>query len=196
MHIRILALSLFCLLSTAPAFAQPFSPPCHEIGGKKRLRQVLSVEADGTLVLDGNERIFLAGVELPEDKASSATSVSCLEESVNYIRARIGQRPIFVIPAAMGRDTKYRAPSYVTESEGGLLNLELIRYGFATASKVLPGTTKPLSCAQEFSDAEKGARQKKISGWKSGCLKSDHPEEPDETKDEPEIDLGGEVIDF
>ena len=195
---RCFILQLFFVILAFPglAFAQLSSKPCYDLAGKKRLRQVLEVESDGTIKLDGNERVLLAGVELPSNKKSALSTQSCLEESLNYIRARVGQRSVFVIEAAYGRDSRYRQPAYLLESSGGFVNLELIRFGFATADKEAPGNKKKaLSCASEFADAEKSARMKKIAGWKSGCLHSDEPEEKPQT-DIPEVDLGGEVIDF
>lgn len=181
------------LLLPAVCLAQSAQKACYEASGSKRLRQVVSVEDDGTIVLDGNERAFLAGVEFPEDKSNEMTTLSCLGEAVNYIRARIGQRSVFIIPAASGRDINYRLPAYVFESEGGFINLELIRYGFATAEKVRPGTTTAISCSKDFLEAQKGAKKKKIAGWKSGCLKGDAVAKPKKPKkDESEL----QIIDF
>lgn len=154
---------------------------CYSDKGERRLRQVLSFEDDGSLVLDGNERVFLAGVKLPGQGRRGAGGYNCLNESLDYLRARTGGMSVFVVYAGSGRDASYRRPVYMFEPGGGFLNLELVRYGFAAAADTMPGSSEQIGCGDELADAERGARSKNIAGWKAGCL-----------KDEEETSGGGE----
>ena len=98
-------------------------------------RVVVRVTDADTLVLDGDERVRLIGVDAPETRHPSRGQEVCGREATEFVKQRIGRQRIrldYDWERYDNTDSK-RTLAYVYLEDGTFLNAEIIRQGYAHA---------------------------------------------------------------
>ncbi len=129
------------------------------------VRQVTRVIDGDTLVLDGDEKVRLIGVDTPETvHPKKPVERFGKEASVFTKRQAEGKKVRLEYDTGTGRKDRYgRTLAYVYLPEGTLLNLEIVRQGYGHAY-----TRFPFSRMEEFRAAEREAREEGRGLWAEG----------------------------
>lgn len=135
----------------------------HEAARPAARDAVVERVVDGdTLLLVGRERIRLLGVDAPELRHRGKPGEAYGAEAARYTSERVrGVRVTLHFDLEAGLVDRYgRTLAYVTLPDGELLNLEIIRAGFAEAYHRLSYEKK-----REFLTAERDARVARRGLW-------------------------------
>jgi micrococcal nuclease len=148
------ALGAGLLLATAAAaVAAPRSPP----------RLVKRIIDGDTIVLDGDERVRLIGVDTPETKHPQKPVQYFGREATAFTRRITEGRGVRLEYDQQRRDRYGRTLAYVFLEDGRLLNAEIIRQGYGFAY-----TKYPFRRMEEFRQLEREARQAGRGLWGAG----------------------------
>jgi micrococcal nuclease len=112
---------------------------------------------------DADERVRLIGIDTPEVDWYGGVAECYGEEAGLYARKRLSGRTVALVFDSTPRDRYERLLAYVYVG-GELINLTLVKQGFATADPVPPNT----SMADMFMRAERDARAASRGLW-SAC---------------------------
>ena len=125
-------------------------------------RIVQRVVDGDTLVLDGNERVRLIGVDTPETVHPNKPVERFGKEASAFTRRQAeGKKVRLEYDANTGQKDRYgRTLAYVYLPDGTLLNLEIIRQGYGHAY-----TRFPFSRIEEFRAVEREAREAGRGLW-------------------------------
>ncbi len=131
-------------------------------GPAARTAQVERVVDGDTLLLVGRERVRLIGVDAPEIVHRDRAGERGGQEAKAFAdELATGRRVTLSFDAEAGFVDRYgRTLAYVTLPDGTLLNLEMIRAGWAEAYRQLPYGKR-----SEFRRAEREARQRRLGLW-------------------------------
>lgn len=124
---------------------------------------VVSRVVDGdTLVVGRRERVRLIGVDAPEVAHRDREAEPLGAEAAEFTRTQsAGERVGLTFDDLAGRKDRYgRTLAYVTLPDGRLLNVEIIRAGWAEAYHALPYARKA-----EFLAAERAACEERLGIW-------------------------------
>jgi micrococcal nuclease len=162
--LRALCLTL-CALAVAGCSAEDLENAAAPAGGDARLVRVTRVVDGDTLVVTGDERVRLIGVDTPETK-KPGTPVQCFGRKATALTERlIDGRRVRLELDVEHRDRYGRLLAYVRRAGDGLfLNAELVRRGYATALTVPPD----VRYADRFVRLAREARQAGRGLW-SAC---------------------------
>ena len=130
--------------------------------GTGEWRKVTRVIDGDTIVLDGDERIRLIGVDTPETVHPQKPVEYFGKEASAFTRRMVeGDRVRLEYGQGGSREDRYgRTLAYVYLEDGRLLNLEIIEGGFGHAY-----TRFPFSKMEEFWAAERNARETGKGLW-------------------------------
>lgn len=152
--IVVLALLVWAVREFAPDWFRPAPQP---EGG---WRIVVRVVDGDTLLLDGNERVRLIGVDTPESVDPRRPVQSYGKEASAFTR-RLAQGKRVRLSYDQERKDRYgRTLAYVYLEDGTLLNAEIIRQGYG---QVL--TRFPFRYLEEFRAYEREARGQRRGLW-------------------------------
>jgi micrococcal nuclease len=131
-------------------------------GPAARTAKVERVVDGDTLLLVGRERVRLIGVDAPEIVHRDRAGERGGEEAKAFADELAAGREVELsFDAEAGFVDRYgRTLAYVTLPDGTLLNLEMIRAGWAEAYRQLPYAKK-----NEFRRAEREARRQRLGLW-------------------------------
>ena len=125
-------------------------------------RQVTRVIDGDTILLDGDERVRLIGVDTPETVHPQKPVEYFGKEASAFTRRMVeGEKVRLEYEQGTSREDRYgRTLSYVYLEDGRLLNLEIIEGGYGHAY-----TRFPFSKMEEFRAAERYARETGKGLW-------------------------------
>ena len=123
-------------------------------------RTVVRVVDGDTLVLDGNERIRLIGVDTPETVHPSRPVERFGKEASAFTRRMVEGRRVRLAYDDERTDRYDRTLAYVYLQDGTLLNAEIIRQGYGHAY-----TQFPFRMMEEFRAYEREARENRRGLW-------------------------------
>ena len=123
-------------------------------------REVVRVVDGDTLLLDGNERVRLIGVNTPESVDPRRAVESFGKEASAFTRRLAEGRRVRLQFDHERRDRYGRILAYVYLEDGMFLNAEIIRQGFGFAY-----TRFPFQYMEEFRAYEREARDKRRGMW-------------------------------
>jgi hypothetical protein len=157
-------------LEPMPLSSEAASAMCYGSPQAGKIRAVVRVERDGTLVLDGKERVKLAGVSWPPDITPVGEKQNCLEVAVKYLAATLVNRSatIYRIPN-VPRDAQFRLPVYLVNLRGEFVNQYVLRYGIGRRDMKAIAEMS-LKCAPGFESFERAAREKEEGHWSGRCF--------------------------
>lgn len=139
---------LFLFLLSTPSFATDY-------------RTVLRTVDGDTLILDGNEKVRLIGVDTPETKHPKKPVQYFGKEASEFTRKLCEGKQVR-IEYDWNRTDKYgRTLGYIYLKNGTFLNAEIIRQGYGFAY-----TKFPFKYLDEFRKLEREAREKKRGLWR------------------------------
>jgi endonuclease YncB( thermonuclease family) len=146
----VLALSLLLLAATPRS------------GQADEFRHVDRVIDGDTVVLDGNERVRLIGVDTPETVHPRKAPERYGKEASDFTRRLVeGKRVLVEYEPSSGRTDRYgRTLGYIYLPDGSLLNVLIIERGFGHAY-----TRFPFSKMDQFRAAERRARELRAGLW-------------------------------
>ena len=123
-------------------------------------RRCIKVLDGDTIVLDGNERVRLIGVDCPES-GNPATPVEFFsEEAAQFTRNLIEGRNVRLEYDINRFDVYGRTLAYVYLEDSTFVNEEIIKQGFGYAY-----TQFPFKYAKKFVEYEKNAKKLKLGLW-------------------------------
>lgn len=128
-------------------------------------RTVARVVDGDTLVLDGNERVRLIGVDTPESVDPRRPVEYFGKEAAAFLRQVAEGRRVRLEFGDEARDRYGRTLAFVYLEEGTFLNAEIIRQGYGHAY-----TRHPFRYAGEFRALEREARENQRGLWSPRAL--------------------------
>lgn len=114
-----------------------------------------------TIVLEGNEKIRLIGVDTPELHHPKKPVQHYAKEAKEFSQRMVEGKQVRLEYDWQRKDKYGRTLAYVYLADGTFLNVEIIRQGYGFAY-----TKFPFKYLEQFRRAEKEARQNKIELWK------------------------------
>jgi len=113
-----------------------------------------------TIVLDGDEKVRLIGVDCPElsDQRTQVQQLS--QESYEFVRKLVENKKVRLDYDQNRQDIYGRTLAYVYLEDGTHLNAEIVKQGFGFAY-----TKYPFKYLEEFREFEKEARENKTGLW-------------------------------
>jgi micrococcal nuclease len=129
-----------------------------ERGGEWRV--VVRVVDGDTLLLDGNERVRLIGVDTPESVDPRRPVEDFGKEAAAFTRRLAEGKRVRLAYDQQLTDRYGRTLAYVYLEDGTFLNAEIIRQGFGHAY-----TRFPFSYADDFLEYEREARAARRGLW-------------------------------
>jgi micrococcal nuclease len=129
-------------------------------GPESEWRQVVRVVDGDTLVLDGNERVRLIGVDTPETVHPSKPVEHFGREASAFTKRMAEGRRVRLEFDRERTDRYGRTLAYVYLEDGTLLNAEIIRQGYGHAY-----TRFPFRYLDEFRALEREAREAQRGLW-------------------------------
>lgn len=150
----VLALAIWLARDLQRTFFEPAPAP---EGG---WRTVVRVVDGDTLLLDGNERIRLIGVDTPESVDPRRPVERFGKEASEFTRRLVEGRRVQLAYDQERTDRYNRTLAYVYLEDGTLLNAEIIRQGYGHAY-----TRFPFRLAEEFRAYEREARENRRGLW-------------------------------
>ncbi|HXY34988.1 MAG TPA: thermonuclease family protein [Planctomycetaceae bacterium] len=155
------ALVILCLL-VAGRFRQPSAHPSPDFRFEAdAVRHVERVIDGDTIVLDGNVRVRLIGVDTPETKHPHKPVEPLGPEATEFTRSLVEGRDVTLAFDRERRDRYGRVLAYVY-FDGKLLNEEIIRAGFSRAETHFKFDR---AMARRFQQAEDEAREARRGIW-------------------------------
>lgn len=149
---------------TVPATPGPAAPAAGP------LRPVVRVVDGDTVVLDGNEKVRLIGINTPESVDPRRPVQRFGKEASAYTAALLKGKRVRVEHDVEKRDRYGRTLAYLHLEDGTFVNLRLVQEGYASAYRYPPNVKH----AEEFRLAERRAREAKKGMWgpdpKAGAL--------------------------
>jgi micrococcal nuclease len=128
-------------------------------------RFVARVVDGDTIELDGRERVRLIGVDAPEHGAQDSADAAFADQATAFVvRLASGQRVRLEFEPDRRYDAYGRTLAYVFLADGALLNLEIVRAGYAHAY-----TRFPFERLDQFRAAEREARAERRGLWRLGA---------------------------
>lgn len=131
----------------------PPSPAAPPVGGP--LRTVVRVVDGDTVVLDGNEKVRLVGIDTPESVDPRRPVEWFGKEAAARTRALLEGRRVRLEYDAEPRDHYGRTLAYLHREDGLFVNLALVEEGYAAAYRYPPNVRH----ADRFREAERRARE-------------------------------------
>ncbi len=125
------------------------------------LRPVVRVVDGDTVVLDGNEKIRLIGINTPESVDPRKSVQWFGKEAAARTRALLEGRKVRVEFDVERKDRYGRTLGYLHRDDGLFVNLALVEEGYAFAYRYPPN----VRYAERFRDAERGAREEARGLW-------------------------------
>lgn len=150
----VLALLAWAVREFAPDLFRPAPQP---EGGWRRVVRV--VDGD-TLLLDGDERVRLIGVDTPESVDPRRPVQSYGKEASAFTRRLAEGKRVRLAFDQERKDRYGRTLAYVYLEDGTLLNAEIIRQGYGHAY-----TRFPFRYAEQFRAYEREAREQRRGLW-------------------------------
>lgn len=150
----VLALLVWVAREFAPEVFRPAPPP------EGAWRTVVRVVDGDTLLLDGNERVRLIGVDTPETVDPRRPVQRFGKEASAFTRSRVEGRRVRLAFDRERTDRYGRTLAYVYLEDGTFLNAELVRLGYAHAY-----TRFPFQYMDEFRAYEREARENRRGLW-------------------------------
>lgn len=117
-------------------------------------RSVIRIVDGDTIVLDGNEKVRLIGVNTPESVHPSKPVEYFSKEATEFIRSMVEGKRVKVEYDWQRTDKYGRTLAYVYLEGGTFVNLEIVRQGYGFAY-----TKYPFKYMEEFRQAERQARE-------------------------------------
>lgn len=114
-----------------------------------------------TIVLEGNEKVRLIGVDTPETVHPNKPVEHFGKEASEFTKRMVEGKQVRLEYDWQRKDKYNRTLAYVHLKDGTFLNLEIVKQGYGFAY-----TKYPFKFLEEFRQAEKEARQNKIGLWK------------------------------
>ncbi len=128
---------------------------------KPLLRKVTRVVDGDTIVLDGNERIRLIGVDTPETVHPKKPVEYFGKEASDFTKRMVEGKQVRLESYKRGSDKYGRSLAYVYLEDGTCLNAEIIKQGYGFAY-----TKFPFEKMEKFRKYEREAREQKKGLWK------------------------------
>ena len=139
---------------------RPESPARPEAGDAAATRRCVRVIDGDTVLLDGDERVRLIGVDTPE-LHREGTPVQYFARQASAFTRGLAQGRRVRLEYDRERQDKYgRTLGYVYLEDGTFLNLEIVRRGYGFAY-----TRHPVRHLDEFRAAERAARREGAVLW-------------------------------
>jgi micrococcal nuclease len=132
--------------------------PALPLGGEWRV--VLRVVDGDTLILDGQERVRLIGVDTPESVDPRRPVEAFGKEAAAFTRRMAEGKRVRLAYDQQRTDRYGRTLAYVYLEDGTFLNAEIIRQGYGHAY-----TRFPFPYAEEFLQYEREARAARRGLW-------------------------------
>lgn len=149
-----LALLAWAVREFAPDWFRPAPQP------EGDWRTVVRVVDGDTLLLDGNERVRLIGVDTPETVDRRRPVEYYGKEASAFLRRMAEGKRVRLAYDQQRKDGYGRTLAYVHLADGTLLNGEIIRQGYGHAY-----TRYPFRYADEFRAYEREAREQRRGLW-------------------------------
>jgi micrococcal nuclease len=150
----VLALLAWAVREFAPDLFRPAPKP------EGDWRTVVRVVDGDTLLLDGNERVRLIGVDTPESVDPRRPVEHFGKEASAFLRRMAEGKRVRLAFDQERKDRYGRTLAYVHLEDGSLLNGEIIRQGYGHAY-----TRFPFRYAEEFRAYEREAREQRRGLW-------------------------------
>lgn len=144
-----------------PASKRPSPSPAPSPAPTGALRPVVRVVDGDTIVLDGNERVRLIGVNTPESVDPRRPVQWYGKEAAAWTRKALQGRKVRLAHDVEPRDRFGRTLAYVFLEDGTLFNLRLVEEGMAFAYPFPPN----IAHEAEFRAAERQAREAGKGLW-------------------------------
>lgn len=144
--------------STIEPQQQPFTTKQSE---NKTYHLCIRVIDGDTIVLEGNEKIRLIGVDTPETVHPNKPVEHFGKEASEFTKRMVEGKQVRLEYDWQRKDKYSRTLAYIYLENGTFLNLEIIKQGYGFAY-----TKYSFKFLEEFRQAEKEARQNKIGLWK------------------------------
>jgi len=145
--IKVLGLILFSLILIAGVQSQSW-------------RECIRVNDGDTIVLDGNEKVKLIGVETPETKDPRKPIQYFGKEASEFTRSLFEGQKVRLEFDQNKIDKYGRTLAYVYLEDGTFLNAEIIKQGYCHAYTIFP-----FKYLEEFRQYEKEARENERGLW-------------------------------
>lgn len=113
-----------------------------------------------TIILDGNERVRLIGVDTPETKHPNKPVQYFGKEAYEFTKRMVEGKKVRLEYDWQRKDKYGRTLAYVFLEDGTFLNAEIIKQGYGFAY-----TRYPFKYLEEFRKYEKEAREKQRGLW-------------------------------
>lgn len=156
--ISLVAVVLALLVWVAREFAPELFRPAPKLEGE--WRTVVRVVDGDTLLLDGDERVRLIGVNTPESVDPRRPVEYFGNEAAAFTRRLAQGKRVRLAYDEERKDRYGRTLAYVFFEDGSMLNAEIIRQGYGNAY-----TRFPFRYAEEFRAYEREAREQRRGLW-------------------------------
>jgi micrococcal nuclease len=131
---------------------------------QRDLRTVVRVIDGDTIMLNGEERVRLIGIDTPET-VHPGRPVECYgREASAYLKKALQGRRVRLEFDQQHKDRYGRTLAYLYRSDGTFVNAEMIRQGYAHAY-----TRYPFRHLEQFRKLERDARQAGRGLWGPAC---------------------------
>lgn len=136
------------------------STPRSEVVPRAATRTCVRVVDGDTVVLDGDERVRLIGVDTPESKKPGTPVQYFALRASDFLRDLVQGRRVRLEYEQRRKDKHGRTLAYLYLEDGTFVNLEIVRRGFGFAY-----TQFPFRYLDEFRTAERAARESGTGLW-------------------------------
>jgi len=133
---------------------EPAPAPAPTPAPAEPLRTVVRVVDGDTVVLDGNEKVRLIGINTPETVDPRRPVQKFGKEASARTKALLDGKRVRVEYDVEAKDRYGRTLGYLFLEDGTFVNLSLVEDGFASAYRYPPN----VKYAERFRDAERAAR--------------------------------------
>ncbi len=114
-----------------------------------------------TIVIEGDEKVRLIGVDTPETVHPNKPVEYFGKEASQFTKQMVESKQVRLEYDQQRKDKYGRTLAYVYLKDGTFLNLEIIKQGYGFAY-----TKYPFKYLDEFREAEREARENKKGLWK------------------------------
>lgn len=126
----------------------------------EELRTVIRVVDGDTIILNGNERVRLIGVDTPETVHPQKPVEYYGKEASAFTKRMCEGKKVRLEYDWQKKDRYNRTLAYVYLEDGTFLNAEIIKQGYGHAY-----TRSPFKYLEEFRRYERGAREGGVGLW-------------------------------